>query len=79
MKVPDIDLDCVAYLTVRLHAHGMVSVSGHVGDPTFARQLLDHAKDAIGRHVPEGRIVVPNRDVVLKEYGDLPPTDRGDT
>lgn len=82
-KHPD---DTIAWVTVRLHAHGAVSVGGTLGDRNMAITLLEHAKDAIRRQVPEaGELVVPNRDVcvqpspTLRELGDLSLRDRGDT
>lgn len=77
--------DVVAWIAVRLHAHGHMSVSGTIGDPAFAKQLLEHGKDAITRQVPAGGIVIPNRDVevvpesYLRERGDMAPADRGDS
>jgi hypothetical protein len=62
-----------------------MSVSGTIGDPAFAKQLLEHGKDAITRQVPAGGIVIPNRDVevvpesYLRERGDMAPADRGDS
>lgn len=82
--VPAQPLDVVAWITVRVHANGALSVAGTIGDPRLARRMLDHARDAIVRQVPEDGIVVPNRDVdvvapsALRELGDLPATDRGD-
>ena len=83
--VPPQDADTVAFITVRLHAPGTISVQGHVGDKRFALQLLEHAKDAIARQFPEDReVVIPARDVdvtpslPLKEMGDLLPHQRGD-
>ena len=78
--------DVVAWISVRYHANGALSVSGTIGDSGFAKKLLDHAKEAIGRQVPEGGIIVPGRDVQLadpllpglKEMGDLPRDQRGD-
>ena len=77
--------DCVAWITVRLHAHGAVSIAGTIGEKKMAHALLDAARDAITRQVPADReIVVPNRDVevvpssALKEIGDIPHGQRGD-
>lgn len=76
--------DVIAWITVRCHADGAVSIAGTIGDATFARRLLDHARDAITRQVPDRGIVVPNRDVelapsaTLKELGDIPIAQRGD-
>jgi hypothetical protein len=82
--VPDHSLDVVAWITVRYHANGGLSVQGTIGDARVARQLLDHAKDAIGRQLGDRQIVVPNRDVdvepssLLKPLGDVPAGERGD-
>lgn len=85
--VPPQDADTVAYLTIRLHATGTLSVQGHIMDKTMALQLLDHARDAITGQLVDGkRIVMPGRDVEVtpdlaipvREYGDMPPNQRGD-
>lgn len=85
--VPPPQDDTVAYITVRMHAPGTISVAGHVADKRFALQLLDHAKDAIARQFPQtpAGLVIPNRDVdmpeavvPLKEFGDIPVGHRGD-
>lgn len=79
------ELGCVAWLTVRLHDNGAMSVSGTIGDRAFARQLLEHAKDALPlSSVTEGGIIIPNRDVAAEAYpglrpvGDIPEAERGD-
>lgn len=76
---------CVAWITLRLHDNGAMSVSGTIGDRAFARHLLAQAIDALPlSSVTEGGIVVPNRDVTaqaypgLKPVGDIPEADRGD-
>lgn len=82
--VPPQPEDVIAWITVRCHLNGTVSISGTIGDASFAKQLLDHAKDAIGRQIPTGGLVIPNRDVEvkpsdgLKELGDIPVSQRGD-
>jgi hypothetical protein len=83
--VPPQDPDTVAYITVRLHATGALSVQGHIADKRMAVQLLDHARDALTRHVLDGgRAAIPASDVEvtptipLKEFGDMPPNQRGD-
>lgn len=87
VSVPATQDDTIAFITIRMHAPGTISVSGHVADKRFALQLLDHAKDAISRQFPEtpAGIIVPNRDVdmvdpafPLKEFGDIPMGQRGD-
>lgn len=83
--VRQLDDDAVAWITVRMHAPGTISVAGHVADKRFALKLLEHAKDAISRQVSESPIVVPNRDVVMPvaampliDAGDMAPNERGD-
>lgn len=84
--VPPQPDDTIAWITVRHHANGQLSVSGTIGDPVHAKKLLDHAKDAITRQVPAGGIIIPGRDVQLpdpalpglQEMGYLPPDQRGD-
>ena len=77
--------DTIAWVTVRLHSHGAVSVSGTIGERDLAVSLLDHAKDAVRRQVPRaGELYVPNCDVDaspsagLVEMGDIPRDQRGD-
>jgi hypothetical protein len=80
---PPLEPDTIAYVLVRLHDGGSLSVSGHVGDRRFALQLLDHARDAIAAR-PDSPIVIPPRDVdatagvPLRAWGDMSPADRGD-
>lgn len=83
--VPPQDADTVAYITVRLHAPGTVSVQGHIGDKRMALQLLEHGRDAISRQFTDDKeVIIPSRDVdvtptlTLKEMGDLLPHERGD-
>lgn len=83
--VPPKTDDTVAWITVRYHATGTVSIQGTIGDPKFAQDLLDHAKDAIRNQIkPKDQLLIPNRDVGavpyagLKEMGDLAPHERGD-
>lgn len=64
--------DTIAWVMVRLHAHGQISVSGTIGERKLALGLLDHAKDAIKRQVPDdGELYVPNSDVSVSPRGDL--------
>jgi hypothetical protein len=74
-------LDCVGYVTIKLMSDGGLQTSGNIGDPTFACQLLDHAKDAVRAQAkrsnisapqvvgPNGQPVVsiPSRDVGVKQ------------
>lgn len=83
--VPPQPDDTVAWVTIRLHAPGTISISGTIGDKHMVHMLLDHARDAITRQIPDARdIVIPNRDVEvvpmagLKELGDIPKHERGD-
>lgn len=80
--------DTVAFVTVRLHANGMLTTQGHVGDKAFAVKLLENAIDAIKHRVRDSAdILVPARDVEApqspefptQERGDMAPEDRGDT
>lgn len=82
--VPPQPDDVVAWITIRHHAGGTVSVGGTIGDARYAKRLLDHARDAITRQVPEHGLVIPNSDVDLsanpglREMGDIPISQRGD-
>jgi len=78
--------DCIGWITIKLHAGGGVSIAGTIGQKKMAHQLLDAAKDAITRQIPDDKeIVVPNRDVEvvpyagLKELGDIPKDQHGDS
>jgi hypothetical protein len=75
----------IAWITVRAGADGALSISGTLSPRSTAIAMLDHARDAVRRQVPDDRaIVIPNRDVVvplgphLRDVGDMAPTDRGD-
>lgn len=76
--------DTIAWLTIRLRAHGALSIEGHLGDKRLALQLLEHARDAINAQVTDSPIVIPNRDVdvrpliPLREVGSMPLDQRGD-
>lgn len=83
--VPPQPLDCVAYVTVRLHTNGALSTSGTIQDKPMALHLLDQARDAIKRQIPDaGALVVPSRDVDVmpsvptRDWGDMAPHERGD-
>lgn len=80
--------DTVAFVTVRLHANGMLTTQGHVGDKAFAVALLENAIDAIRTRVRDSAdLVVPARDVDApqseafpsRERGDIPVGERGDS
>jgi hypothetical protein len=81
------DLDCVAFVSIRLHSNGAISVSGNIGDTKLAVQMLDAARDAVNNQAKRrDEIVIPNRDVDVKQNnafptlprGDMPQEDRGD-
>ncbi len=83
--VPPKSDDTVAWVTVRYHANGTLSVAGTIGDKHMVHQMLDHAKDAITRQIQDQKaVIIPNRDVEviptvgLREMGDLRPEERGD-
>jgi hypothetical protein len=82
--VVGLDDDVVAWITVRMHAPGTISVSGKIADKRFALRLLDHARDAITRQVRETPLVIPSRDVDvveppgLIETAHIPRDQRGD-
>ena len=87
MPGPD-DLDCVAFVSIRLHSNGGVSISGNIGDTKLALQMIDAARDAVNnQRVRRHEIIIPNRDVEAKQdpgfptlpRGDMRPEDRGDT
>lgn len=83
--VRELDDDAIAWLTIRMHAPGTISVAGHVADKRFALRLLDHARDAITRQISDSPIVIPNCDVdvpdaqiPLIEAAHIPADKRGD-
>jgi len=84
MNPPPKPLDCVAWVTVRLHAHGAISTQGTIADKTMALHLLDQARDAIRRQMSDSPIVVPGRDVSVmpsvatRDMGEIPEAERGD-
>lgn len=83
-RVPDQPDDVVAWITVRLHSIGTMSISGTIGDAAMCRAMLDHARDAITRNVKDAGICVPSRDVEVEpvrglvEMGDIQRSERGD-
>ena len=79
------DLDCIAFISIKLHSNSGVSISGNVGDTKLALQLIDAARDAVKNQLKQrSEIVIPNRDVVaapnlpVLPRGDMRPEDRGD-
>ena len=84
---PD-DLDCVAFISIKLHSNGGCSISGNIGDVKLALQMIDAARDAVKNQIKQrDEIVIPNRDVVAQQSplfptlprGDMRPEDRGDS
>lgn len=73
-------LDCVAWIAIEYMADGTLQTSGNIGDKRMALQLLDHARDAIANQQrPEDKpIVLPNRDVEVKQHPNYPTLPRGD-
>jgi hypothetical protein len=83
--VPPKSDDTVAWVTVRMHAPGTISIQGTIGDRDFALDLLAHAADAIRNQVkPKGELYIPSRDVEARPYdglrpvGDMAAHERGD-
>lgn len=85
--MPTHDLNCVASITIKLHANGSLSTSGNIGDTRLALQMIDSARDAVKNQLKSrDEIVVPNRDVDAHQdprfptlpLGDMRPEDRGD-
>jgi hypothetical protein len=52
-------LGCIGYVTIKLMDDGGLQTSGNIGDPKFALQLLDHAKDAIKANAARSNIAAP--------------------
>lgn len=83
--VPPQPEDVVQWITIRLHANGALSTSGTIADKRMALHLLDHARDAVKRQVPDYQaIIVPGSEVEIapalpvREMGTIPPNQRGD-
>ena len=83
--IPPQPLDVVQWVTVRLHASGTISTSGTIADKKMALHLLDQARDAIKRQVPEyAPIVIPGSEVCIapalpvRDMGYIAPAQRGD-
>lgn len=67
---PADDLDVVAYIRLNLRRNGAMSIEGNIGDKKFALSLLDNARDAIMRQIPDGNaLVIPSADVEVPEFG----------
>lgn len=67
---PADDLDVVAYIRLNLRRNGAMSIEGNIGDKQFALSLLDNARDAIMRQIPDAdALVVPSADVEVPEFG----------
>lgn len=83
--IPPQPEDVVQWITIRLHADGMLSTCGTIADKRMALHLLDHARDSIKRSVPEYKaLIIPGSEVEIapvlpvKELGTIPPNLRGD-
>ena len=86
--IPPVQDDVHAWITLRLHSNGAMSVSGNIGDTRLAISMLDGARDAVKRQVKRAQqtIVTPAYDVVApqheafptRECAHLPPSERGD-
>lgn len=83
----DPTLDVVAFISIKLHSNGAMSISGNIGDVKLALGMIDHARDSIKNQLKQkNEIVIPNRDVVTPQdpnfptlpFGDMDPKDRGD-
>jgi hypothetical protein len=73
-------LDAVARITVTLYGDGSLSAEGNVGDVRLARQMLDHARDAITAQVrsPTGGLILPASDVEVQHHHEFPVQMAGD-
>jgi hypothetical protein len=85
LQVPPQPLDTLQWVTVRLHSNGTISTSGTIADKKMALHLLEQARDAIKRQIPEYRaIVIPGSEVQIapvlpvKDLGYVPAHERGD-
>lgn len=74
MPTPQDDMDIVAYLRINLRRNSAMSIEGHLGDKRFVLALLDNARDAIERQIPENdKFVVPGNEVSVPNFGDFGP------
>ena len=88
MKLTNGQIDTeVAFITLRLHDDGAMSIEGNVGDVTLALGMIDGAREAVSRQFgkpsilePQGRgIVIPSCDVpVTPNEGIYPLIAVGD-
>jgi hypothetical protein len=85
-NVPD---DVHAWITLRLHANGALSVAGNIGDTKLALGMIEGAREAITSQLARNRplIVMPEHeardirqhpDFPTRERGDMAPHERGD-
>ena len=73
------DLDCVAFISIRLHSNGSCAISGNIGDTKLALQMIDAARDAVKhQHARRNEIIIPNRDVEADQDHAFPTIPRGD-
>lgn len=69
----------VASISIALHASGEMSISGNIGDVTLALGMLDHAREAVGHQLrPKGTLVIPGRDVAVRQHPAFPTLPAGD-
>ena len=82
-------LDQVAFIKVELLADGGLSITGNIGDAKLALSMIAHAHDEMKKQLVkklEKRIIIPNRDVDVRQdpayptrpLGDMKPEERGD-
>ena len=65
-----------------LYGDGSLSASGNVGDVRLARQMLDHARDAITAQVRNRSasvgLLLPASDVEVEHHPEFPVSMAGD-
>ena len=60
---PDDDLATVAFLQIELRRNGAMSITGNVGEPLLAQQMLTEAMEALKRqHAGRQELVIPGHD-----------------
>jgi hypothetical protein len=80
------DPTVVAYLLLKLHDDGAMSIEGNIGDVHLAKNMLDSARDAVMHRLgrksilePHGAgLVIPSRDVVAPQNPVYPLIAVGD-